>query len=66
MGQKGLMFLEGDGSKCLNRILELLMFLKYMHYVYKYALQEDSLLKCFKSYFEKKTFHCTLFVFVGL
>ena len=25
-----------------------------MHYVYKYALQEDSLLKCFKSYFEEK------------
>ena len=25
-----------------------------MHYVYKYALQEDSLLKCFKSYFEGK------------
>ena len=21
MGQKGLMFLEGDGSKCLNQIL---------------------------------------------
>ena len=26
-----------------------------MHYVYKYALQEDSLLKCFKSYSEEKT-----------
>ena len=25
-----------------------------MDYVYKYALQEDSLLKCFKSYFEGK------------
>ena len=25
-----------------------------MHYVYKYALQEDSLLKCFKSYFDEK------------
>ena len=25
-----------------------------MHYVYKYALQEDSLLKCFKSYLEEK------------
>ena len=25
-----------------------------MHYVYKYALQRDSLLKCFKSYFEEK------------
>ena len=25
-----------------------------MHYVYKYALQEDSLRKCFKSYFEEK------------
>ena len=30
------------------------------------ALQEDSLLKCFKSYFEeKKTFYCTL-ILVGL
>ena len=27
---------------------------KNMHYVYKYALQEDSLPKCFKSYFEEK------------
>ena len=25
-----------------------------MHYVYKYALHKDSLLKCFKSYFEEK------------
>ena len=25
-----------------------------MNYVYKYAPQEDSLLKCFKSYFEEK------------
>ena len=33
-----------------------------MHYAYKYALQEDSLLKCFKSYFEEKTFYCTLFL----
>ena len=35
-----------------------------MHYFYTYALQEDSLLKCFKSYFEE-TFYCTLFL-VGL
>ena len=27
-----------------------------MDYVYKYALQEASLLKCFKSYFEEKNF----------
>ena len=25
-----------------------------MYYVYKYALQEDSLIKCFKSYFEEE------------
>ena len=87
MGQKGLMFLEADGSKCLNQIfssiglgegggkfnfLTLLIrnsgtpyVLKYALCLYKYALQEDSLLKCFKSYFEEKTFYCTLFL-VGL
>ena len=76
MGQKGLMFLEGDGSKCLNQIFSFIglegrgkfSFLTplirnsgtpyvlkiIMHYVYKYALQEDSLLKFFKSYFEEK------------
>ena len=33
-----------------------------MHYVYKYALQDDSLLKCFKSYFEEKNLLlCTSF-----
>ena len=42
------------------------MFLKYALYIlYKYAPQEDSLLKCFKSDFEEKTFYCTLFL-VGL
>ena len=76
MGQKGLVFLEGDGSKCLNQIFSSIglwgggggefNFLTPLirnsgtPYVLKictmfiYALQEESLLKCFKSYFEEK------------